>query len=521
MSYHSTTRRLAKLSAFSLLCLSMPIDVITTVSAQSTSTQSTTEKSRKPSEITVGKVRSLGEEALSQRKYSEAATHYTRACEMEPQNAANHFKLYRVHARMKQTMNAITDLNNAINLDPSKSTYRIERAKVLVSVGQCEEAMEDYKALPKEQQNSGAGDFAAASKCAFQVKLATTAFLDEKYELSLGYLNQALIFADQALDLSYMKAISSFHTGDYYTAVSETGKILKVQNSHLDAYKLRGDSYYKLGEYDTAINHYREGLKQDPEHKGCKAGHKQIKNMRKKVKKGDEAAKANNHQEALDYYWQAIMLDENHILFKKETMLNIIKSLTAAGMHKDAIHEAKYRLSLGQPELADYFIVGDAQLNAEMYEEAIRSFRDSMEKANTNEEKQRVQEKVKKAETALKQSKSKNYYKILGVSRNASSKEIKKGYRDGALKWHPDKNTGDSKEEAEKMFQDISEAYEVLSDDEKRGKYDRGEDVFANQGTGGGGGGNNMNAHQFFQQHFQQQGGGGGGRQRTHSFNFG
>merc|ERR1712071_458653 len=113
--------------------------------------------------------------------------------------------------------------------------------------------------------------------------------------------------------------------------------------------------------------------------------------------------------------------------------------------------------------------------------------------------KRTCQEKVQKAETALKQSKEKNYYKILGVSRNANKSEIKKGYRDGALKWHPDKNT-DNVEEAEKMFQDIGEAYEVLSDEEKRGKYDRGEDVFENQGGGGGGG---HNPHEFFRQHFQ------------------
>lgn len=57
-------------------------------------------------------------------------------------------------------------------------------------------------------------------------------------------------------------------------------------------------------------------------------------------------------------------------------------------------------------------------------------------------------------------------------------------------------------------FQDIGEAYEVLSDEELRAKYDRGEAVFENQG--GGGGAHHMNAHQFFNQHFGGFGGGGG-----------
>jgi DnaJ-class molecular chaperone with C-terminal Zn finger domain len=117
----------------------------------------------------------------------------------------------------------------------------------------------------------------------------------------------------------------------------------------------------------------------------------------------------------------------------------------------------------------------------------------------------------------LKQSKEKNYYKILGVPRTAEKKAIKSAYRKLALEWHPDKN--EDKEKAEQMFQDISEAYEVLSDDEMRAKYDRGEDVFENQGGGGGGG---FRHHGFpeemFRQHFQH--GGGGGR-RTHHFHFG
>ncbi|CAH8288814.1 unnamed protein product [Schistosoma bovis] len=65
-----------------------------------------------------------------------------------------------------------------------------------------------------------------------------------------------------------------------------------------------------------------------------------------------------------------------------------------------------------------------------------------------------------------------SYYKILGIEETASGDEIKKAYRRLALKWHPDKNP-DKKEEAEKCFKLISEAYEILSDPKKRDIYDR------------------------------------------------
>lgn len=82
-----------------------------------------------------------------------------------------------------------------------------------------------------------------------------------------------------------------------------------------------------------------------------------------------------------------------------------------------------------------------------------------------------------------------DYYDILEVSRSATADEVKKAYRKQALKFHPDKNPGDN--EAEKRFKEISEAYEVLSDDKKRQMYDRygKEGVQAAAGAGQGHGG--------------------------------
>lgn len=80
-----------------------------------------------------------------------------------------------------------------------------------------------------------------------------------------------------------------------------------------------------------------------------------------------------------------------------------------------------------------------------------------------------------------------DYYDILGVSKSASADEIKKAYRKQALEWHPDRHK-DDKEAAEKRFKEINEAYQVLSDSQKRSAYDQfGHDAFA---PGGGARGN-------------------------------
>ena len=83
-----------------------------------------------------------------------------------------------------------------------------------------------------------------------------------------------------------------------------------------------------------------------------------------------------------------------------------------------------------------------------------------------------------------------DYYKILGVSRDADEEEIKKAFRKKAFQYHPDRNQGNS--EAEEMFKKVSEAYSVLSDPQRRAAYDRGESEphsaygsYANPGYGG------------------------------------
>ncbi len=115
-----------------------------------------------------------------------------------------------------------------------------------------------------------------------------------------------------------------------------------------------------------------------------------------------------------------------------------------------------------------------------------------------------------------------DYYEVLGVGKTAAADEIKKAYRKVAMQFHPDRNPGDK--QAEEKFKEAAEAYEILSDTDKKAQYDRYGHAAFGPGRGGGGGfGGGMNMEDIFSHFgdiFGSEGGGGfsdifgGGRSR-------
>src|SRR5580704_5921798 len=122
----------------------------------------------------------------------------------------------------------------------------------------------------------------------------------------------------------------------------------------------------------------------------------------------------------------------------------------------------------------------------------------------------------------MPQTRKRDYYEVLTVEREASYDEIKSAYRRAALKWHPDRNP-ERKEAAEAKFRESTEAYSVLSDEQKRAAYDRFGHAGVS-GMGGGGGFDHTIFDQFqdifgdffgFEDVFGRGQGGQGGRQRV------
>ena len=79
-------------------------------------------------------------------KFPEAVPYYRKAIEVEPDNAVNYYKLYSVHKRMRSLSEALTDITQAVELNGSRADWRIQKAKLLVNLGRCDEAAVEYAA---------------------------------------------------------------------------------------------------------------------------------------------------------------------------------------------------------------------------------------------------------------------------------------------------------------------------------------------------------------------------------------
>jgi DnaJ family protein C protein 3 len=154
-----------------------------------------------------------------------------------------------------------------------------------------------------------------------------------------------------------------------------------------------------------------------------------------------------------------------------------------------------------------------ARMALEQYQEAMDDLNRGLE---GNQQSQRLHDAHRRVQRLLKQSQRKDYYKILGIPRTANKKEIKKAYRAQAQLFHPDKYRGDlTPQQVERKMAEVNSAYEVLSNDELKARFDSGEDPNDPQQGGGGGGGPfhhgfHPGGHAFQGDPFQHFGGGGG-----------
>lgn len=408
--------------------------------------------------------------------------------------------------KVKRYSDALNDLNTAIEADPTLSEAYYHRASVLRQICRYEESEKTYKRFLELKPGNPAAEKELSQLAQAQSALETalSLFNSGDFSKSLDYIDKVvLVFSPSCSKAKILKVKLLLATKDYSAAISETGYILKEDENNLEALLLRGRAYYYLADHDVALRHYQKGLRLDPEHSDLKKAYFGLKNLLKKTKSAEDNVEKGKLRLAVEDFKGALALDPNHTAYNVHLHLGLCKVLVKLGRGKDALTSCTEALIIDEELIEALVQRGEAKLLIEDWEGAVEDLKLAAQRSPQD---MNIREVLMRAEKSLKMSKRKDWYKILGVSKTASVAEIKRAYKKLALQWHPDKNV-DNREEAEAKFREIAAAYEVLGDEEKRTRYDRGEDI-EDIGMGGGGGG------------FDPFGGpfGGGGQQFTFSF---
>lgn len=459
--------------------------------------------------------RTLGDQALMEGKLQVALKHFEAAVKMNPQDHLNFYKRATAEMIDKKYAAAVRDLTKTLEIKPGYSQALDKRARIYMMEGRFDQAINDLRELLRSKPTDGELQDKVNKVMTAQHAWSTAQrFISQRnWQAARDHLNMALDVASDSVDLLLARAECNKFLGELENVLADTGKALKVQASSIAALVLRGQAYYLMMEMDLAQRHFREGLRMDPEHKECKENFRRIKKMEATMKAGDAEFAAGQFDEALKSYENGEKIDPSNLIFVGKMFLGQCRALNKLKRYKDAVRACSRGMDIPEDRhpkidrINTLLSRADAMEGLEDIEESVRDCERALNLDNNHAE---SRERVERAKRLAKKSQMKDYYKILDVPKDANEKAIKKAYKLKALALHPDKVCGagqcKSKEEsdrANKQFHEVAEAYEVLSDPEKRAKFDNGEDPIHEQpqqqhGGGfpfGGGGGSHFTFH--------------------------
>lgn len=254
---------------------------------------------------------------------------------------------------------------------------------------------------------------AEAVQCAQAVKEARQAYDHQNWPVAKDYLDQALRFAEAAPSLLLDRSWCWFHLGEQYDTIADTGKVLKLEADNLEALELRGRAYYIIGELETAINHYRKALHFDPEHKECKDMYRVVKKVLDTQKKVEKATSSGDHKRAAELLEKLIEVDPEHRTFVPRARLDLAKAYRHLKKLKEARQAVELVIQSDESNAEAFKILGMLLVDQEEFEMAVHKLNKAKELSQGAD--REIEDELRKAEAALKQSKQKDYYKILKV----------------------------------------------------------------------------------------------------------
>ncbi|KAA1470108.1 DnaJ-domain-containing protein [Dentipellis sp. KUC8613] len=461
-----------------------------------------------------------GNTCFKAKKYGDAIDLYTQAIALvstEPAYLTNRAAAYMA---LKKFRPALEDCQQAATLQsaaPSAKTL-VRLARCQLALGSPTPALSTLRAaLSVEPGNAAAADL---QRKVLDLEAHLRNFEGAKARKEWGMARLALDRCLQSIEGEGGEIPSEWRLwrielelarGNWEAANIAANDALRLQTNSPDVLTLRGLVLFLSGKLPQALQHVQSALRFDPGYEPAQRLRRRVKDVERLKEEGNQAFKAGRLEEALEKYGETLdRIGENEEEGKggqiRATLLsNRATTLVKLSRHEEALVDTEASLALYPSSFKALRTRARINLHLEQFDASVADFKSAIEQAEfegSDADVRSLRAELRKAEAALKRSKTKDYYKILGVSRECTEVEIKKAYRRESLKHHPDKG-GD-----EEKFKLVVEANAVLSDPRRRERYDLGEDEDGLTDSGGMGGMPHMHQEDLANI-FAQFGGGG------------
>lgn len=456
-------------------------------------------------DIPIAKLIDSAKAARAQGNNAEALNFFDAAAKRNPSDYMTLFQRGATYLSLGRSTQAKADFDGVLKLKPGFEGALKQRAKIHARNAEWASAKEDYKQIGNKAEQ-GLAELEEAEGAAY---MAVEADKNNEWEACVQQATVAISVAGTSLPLRQLRARCRFERGEIQEGVNDLQHVLQMHPGDLEPHvRISSMLFYSLADTERGLSQVKKCLQSDPDFKSCKSLHKEEKSIVRSLENLNTLLGRGSYASATKILMPNPTEEEVGLLAEvKDNIANARKTgaihekagsalyvdllektcecYVGLKNHKKADPYCKEALQLNPTSLYGLLHQAQNQMDAENYDAAIGTLNTAKENHGGN---RIVQEKLQEAQVLLKRAKTKDYYKVLGVARDADDASIKRAYRKATKEFHPDKAMakGVPKEEAEKKMASINEAYEVLSDPELRQRFDQGEDPNDPQARQGG-----------------------------------
>ncbi|KAL4065936.1 hypothetical protein V8B97DRAFT_1932859 [Scleroderma yunnanense] len=448
-------------------------------------------------------IKEQGNTAFKAKQYSDAIELYSRAIDMKPTEPSYLTNRAAAYMALKRFKLALADCQQASSLqsdDPSSKTL-LRLARCQLALGASKSAATTLRTvLSLEPSNVAALQL---QEKVDELETHLHNFDTAKRKKNWGLSRLALDKCLQSIEAEGGEVPTQWRLwrieldlgrANWDAANIAANDALRLEPNSPEVLTIRGLVLFLTGKLSQALQHVISALKFDPGYEPASRLRKRVKDVERLKEEGNTAFKNGNLEGAIEKYTETLeRIGDAEEEGKGGQIRATLLSNRATAQHKleryeEALADTEASLALVSTSFKALRTRARINLHLDNFDAAVVDFKAAIEHAGgegADADVRTLRTELKKAEAALKRSKTKDYYKILGLARDCTEIDIKKAYRRESLKHHPDKG-GD-----EEKFKLVVEAHNVLSDFQRRQRYDIGEDEDGQMDSSNGFGGMN------------------------------